>query len=203
MTVPLKIKLTSQRLVVSTRNISRSNTNPPRMQDQPDNVDSRPPGGVLKTVRANTDEVEALRITNQHMLKELEHSPGKYPHETRQAQQAQNPVTGIKRHLDPCREADREGETSYTMEHDPHRPPGEDRNEERSWEQRFRDIQQEISHMKVAVKGRTPVSMDALVQQTESPFTAGVLHFPLPAKFKMPQIETFDVTKDPIDNLNT
>ena len=57
--------------------------------------------------------------------------------------------------------------------------------------------------MKETVKGRAPVSMDALVQQTESPFTAGVLHFPLPAKFRMPQIEMFDRTKDPIDHLNT
>ena len=53
------------------------------------------------------------------------------------------------------------------------------------------------------VKGRALVSMDALVQQTESPFTAGVLHFSLPAKFRMPQIKTFDGTKDPIDHLNT
>ena len=57
--------------------------------------------------------------------------------------------------------------------------------------------------MKEEVKGRTPVSMDALVQQTESPFTSGVLHFPLPIKFRMQQIETFDGTKDPIDHLNT
>ena len=57
--------------------------------------------------------------------------------------------------------------------------------------------------MKEAVKGRAPVSMDALVQQTESPFTAGVLHFPLPAKFRMPQIEMFNGTKDPIYHLNT
>ena len=57
--------------------------------------------------------------------------------------------------------------------------------------------------MKEAVKGRAPVSMDALVQQTESPFTAGVLHFPLPAKFRMPHIKTFDGTKDTIDHLNT
>ena len=57
--------------------------------------------------------------------------------------------------------------------------------------------------MKVVVKGRTLVSMDALIQQIESPFTAGVLHFPLPTKFRMPQIETFDGTKDPIDHLNT
>ena len=41
------------------------------------------------------------------------------------------------------------------------------------------------------------------MQQTESPFTARVLHFPLPAKFRMLQIETFNGTKDPIDHLNT
>ena len=74
---------------------------------------------------------------------------------------------------------------------------------ERSWEQRFRDIQQELNHIKETIKGRAPVSMDALVQQTESPFTVGVLYFHLPAKFRMPQIETFDEMKDPVDHLNT
>ena len=57
--------------------------------------------------------------------------------------------------------------------------------------------------MKETVKGRASVSMDALVQQTESPFAAGVLHFPLSAKFRMPQVETFDWKEDPIDHLNT
>ena len=191
--------------MVSTRNTSRSNTNPPRMQDQPGDMDSRPPGGALKTIQANTDEVEALRFTNQHLLKKLEQLTRqiRHPQETRQARKNQNPVTGEEQHLDPRRETDRERETSHTREHDPHQPLGEDRNEERLWEQRFRDIQQEISHMKVAVKGRTPVSMDALVQQTESPFIAEVLHFPLRANFRMSQIETFEGTKDPIDHLNT
>ena len=57
--------------------------------------------------------------------------------------------------------------------------------------------------MKEVVKGRASDSMDTLVQQTESPFTAEVLHFPIPTKFKMPQIEAFDGTKDPVDHLNT
>ena len=57
--------------------------------------------------------------------------------------------------------------------------------------------------MKEVVKGRAPDTMDALVQQTESPFTAEVLHFPLPAKFRMPQVEIFDGGKDPVDHLNT
>ena len=40
------------------------------------------------------------------------------------------------------------------------------------------------------------------MQQTESPFTVEVLHFPLPAKFRMAQIEAFDRTKDLVDHLN-
>ena len=57
--------------------------------------------------------------------------------------------------------------------------------------------------MKEAVKVLAPVFMDALVQQTESPFTVEVLHFLLPTKFKMPKIEAFDGTKDPVDHHNT
>ena len=45
--------------------------------------------------------------------------------------------------------------------------------------------------------------MDALVQQMESPFTAGAFHFPLPTKFRMPQIKAFDGMKDPVDHLDT
>ena len=104
-TVPLQIKLTSQRLMVSTQNTSRSNANPPRMQDQPGGMDSRPLGGALETVQANTDEVEVLRVTNQHLLKELEQLTRKirHPQETRQARKDQNPVTREEQHLDPRR----------------------------------------------------------------------------------------------------
>ena len=53
------------------------------------------------------------------------------------------------------------------------------------------------------VKGRASDSMDTLVQQTESSFTAEVLHFPLLAKFRLPQIEAFDGAKEPFNHLNT
>ena len=56
--------------------------------------------------------------------------------------------------------------------------------------------------MKEVVKGRAPDSMDTLVQQTESPFTPEVLHFPLPAKFRMLPV-AFDGARDPVDHLNT
>ena len=57
--------------------------------------------------------------------------------------------------------------------------------------------------MKEVVRGRAPNSINTLVQQTESPFTAEVPHFPLPAKFRMPQVEAFDGARDPVDHLNT
>ena len=57
--------------------------------------------------------------------------------------------------------------------------------------------------MKEVVRGRGPDTMDILVQQTESPFTAEVLHFPFPSKFRMPQVEAFDDVRDPVDHLNT
>ena len=81
-----------------------------------------------------------------------------------------------------------------------HAPP---RAEKQTWEQRFRSLQQELSRVKEVIKGRTPDAMDTLMQQTESPFTAEVLRYPLPAKFRMPQVEAFDGVKDPVDHLNT
>ena len=57
--------------------------------------------------------------------------------------------------------------------------------------------------MKEVVKVRAPDTMDTLVQQTESPFTSEVLRYPLPAKFRMPQVEAFDGVKDLVDHLNT
>ena len=75
--------------------------------------------------------------------------------------------------------------------------------EGKSWEQRFKSLKQELDRVKEVDKGRAPDTMDTLVQQIESPFTAEVLRYPLPAKFRMPQVEVFDGVKDPVDHLNT
>ena len=132
-TVPLQIKLTSQRLMVSTRNTSRSNANPPRMQDQPDDVGSRPPGGVLEMMQANTDEVEALHLTNQRLIGELEQLTRQMqrPWEARQTQEGYNitPQEG-QPHLGTPRGAEMEAESSQARGHEPHLTPREEGNEE-------------------------------------------------------------------------
>ena len=211
--------------MVSTRNTSRSNANPPRMQDPPGDADSRPPGTV-EAMRDNTNEVEALRLVNQRLIEELEKLTRQiqHPRETRQTQEGHNIPLHEGRHSQGIpRGAEAEAESSQARGHGPQLAPAEEENEamigghvgneephhpppgmeEQSWEQRFMSLQQELGRVKEVVKGRAPDTVDTLVQQTESPFTAEVLRYPLPEKFRMPQVETFDGVKDPVDHLNT
>ena len=54
-----------------------------------------------------------------------------------------------------------------------------------------------------ALKGRVFNDLDNLVNRIDSPFTTSVNSFPLPQKFCMPQIESYDRVKDPLDHLET
>ena len=181
---------------------------------------------TVEAMQANTNEVEALRLVNQRLIEELEQLTRQmqHPRETRQTQKGHNipPHEGQHSHGIP-RGAEVEAESSQARGHGPQLAPAEEENgeilgghvgneelhhpkpgaEEQSWEQRFRSLQQELGRVKEVVKGRAPDTMDTLVQQTESPFTAELLHYLLQAKFRMPQVETFDGVKDPVDHLNT
>ena len=148
--------------MVSTRNTSRSNANPPRMQDPPGDADSRPPGTV-QAMRANTNEVEALRLVNQRLIEELEQLTRQiqHPRETRQTQEGHNIPLHEGRHSHGiARGAEAEAESSQARGHGPQLAPAEEENEamlgghvgneephhpppgteEQSWEQRFRSL---------------------------------------------------------------
>ena len=153
--------------------------------------------------------MEALRLINQRLIGELEQLTRQIqrPRDTRQAHEGHNfPPHEGQHNLDIPRGAEIEAESSQARGREPKVAPGEEGNEatlrehvrneelrhpqqgvgELSWEHRFKNLQQELSRVKEVVRGRAPDTMDTLVQQTESPFTAKVLHFPLPAKFRMP-----------------
>ena len=117
--------------MVSTRNTSRSNANPPRMQDPPGDANRRPPGS-LETMQANTDEVEALRLTNQRLIEELEQLTRQMqrPREARQTQEGHNLTPHEGKHiLGTPRGAEAEAESSRAKGHGPYLAPGEDCNE--------------------------------------------------------------------------
>ena len=54
-----------------------------------------------------------------------------------------------------------------------------------------------------ALKGQVSSDLDDLVNRTDSPFTASINSFPQPHKFRMPQIDSYDGVKDPLDHLET
>ena len=133
------------------------------MQDQPGDADSRPPG-ALKAMQANTNEVEALRLTNQRMIGELEQLTRQMqrPREARQAQEGHNfPLHERQHNLDIPRGVETEAESSHARGHGSQLAPAEEGNEatlgghvgneelrhpqpgtgEQSWEQRFKSLQ--------------------------------------------------------------
>ena len=64
-------------------------------------------------------------------------------------------------------------------------------------------IKEQIEVMRNALKGRVSSDLDDLVNRTDFPFTAAVNSFPLPHKFRMPHIDSYDGVKDPLDHLET
>ena len=64
-------------------------------------------------------------------------------------------------------------------------------------------MKEQMEVMMNALKGRISSDLDDLVNRTDSPFTVPVNSCPLPQKFRMPQIKSYDGVKDPLDHLET
>ena len=60
-----------------------------------------------------------------------------------------------------------------------------------------------MDELRSAIKEKTERSVDRLVRAIDSPFTTAVLECPMPPKFRLLQLESFDGLKDPQDHLNT
>ena len=64
-------------------------------------------------------------------------------------------------------------------------------------------MRKEMDELRSTIKEKTEQIVDRLVRATDSPFTAAVLECPVPSKFRLPQLESFDGLKDPQDHHNT
>ena len=61
-------------------------------------------------------------------------------------------------------------------------------------------MKEQMEIMMNALKGRVSSDLDDLVNKNDSSFTPSINSFPLPQKFRMPQIESYDRVKDPLDH---
>ena len=64
-------------------------------------------------------------------------------------------------------------------------------------------MKERMDFMINVLKGWVSSDLDDLVHRTDSPFTASVTSFPLSPKFRMPQVENYDESKDPLDHLES
>ena len=64
-------------------------------------------------------------------------------------------------------------------------------------------MNEQMEVMMNALKGRVSSDLDDLVNRTDSSFIVAVNSFPLPHKFRMPHIDSYDEVKDPLDHLET
>ena len=64
-------------------------------------------------------------------------------------------------------------------------------------------VKERMDFMRNALRGRVSSDLNELVHRTDSPFTAPVTSLPLPPKFRMPQVEAYDGSKDPLDHLES
>ena len=65
----------------------------------------------------------------------------------------------------------------------------------------MKNMRKELNEVKNAMKGKTTMNLDGMIGRTDSPFTTSVLEYPLPPKFRLPQLEVYDGTKDPLDHI--
>ena len=65
----------------------------------------------------------------------------------------------------------------------------------------MKSLRRELDEVKNAMKGKTVMNLDGMLKWIDSPFTANVLEFPLPPKFRLLQLEFYDGMKDPLNHI--
>ena len=60
-----------------------------------------------------------------------------------------------------------------------------------------------MDELKSAMMEKGGENLDGMIRRTNSPFTNEVLNRPLPPKFRLPQLESYDGSKDPLDHIES
>ena len=67
----------------------------------------------------------------------------------------------------------------------------------------LKSMRKEMDELKNAMNEKTNKNLDRMVKKTDSPFIIRVLEYPLPPKFRLSQLESFDSLRDPFDHITT
>ena len=65
------------------------------------------------------------------------------------------------------------------------------------------NMRKEMDELKSAMKDKGWENLDGMIRRMDSPFTTEVLNRPLLSKFHLPQLESYDDSKDPLDHIES
>ena len=65
----------------------------------------------------------------------------------------------------------------------------------------MQSLRRELDEVKNAMKGKKTMNLNGMLKRIDSPFITSVLECPLPPEFRLPQLEFYDETKDPLDHI--
>ena len=63
-------------------------------------------------------------------------------------------------------------------------------------------MRKEMDELKSAMKDKGRENLDGMIRRMDS-LTNEVLNHPLPPKFRLPQLESYDGSKDPLDHIES
>ena len=70
-------------------------------------------------------------------------------------------------------------------------------------ENELHNLRKEMDELKSDIKDKGGENLDGMIRRTDSPFTTEVLNRLLPLKFYLPQLESYNDSKDPLDHIES
>ena len=70
-------------------------------------------------------------------------------------------------------------------------------------ENELRNMRKEMDELKSTIKDKGGENLDGMIRRTDSSFTNEVLNRPFLPKFHLPQLESYDGSKDPLDHIES
>uniref|UniRef100_A0A2N9II83 Uncharacterized protein n=1 Tax=Fagus sylvatica TaxID=28930 RepID=A0A2N9II83_FAGSY len=153
----------------------------------------------LQALTANIQELARQSAADRREMQELAKQNQELMALLRSRGEIPSPRTGPKRSANQNREPHPHPHPSQVA--DPAKSAADAR--AAKLEEELKEMREQMKEMKSQVKAKAAKNLDMLVHRSESPFTKRIDEYPLPAKFKVPQLETFDGFKDPLDYLDS
>ena len=140
---------------------------------------TQPPS--IQHVQSMATAMAELTCQNQELTREISLKRQRHERHTKGQAQSQEDREG---NVEP--ESQLRGTTSRRVPH---------------LEREMDQMRKVVDEIKENIRRANPV--DDLVHRTDSPFTASINNHPLPPKFKMPSLDSYDGTHDPFDHIAT